>query len=461
MPCAWRLSGARVIASIPNFLIFWTVISIGCLVAATLLAYLRIIAPVRELRAALRNLARGDLRAAPLSPRGGFLAEAFGDIRRISNLLQQFERQISDEGFSLKAILSSMVEGVVITDQSQRIQLANESLQRVFGLTQSPVNRTVLEAFFNHELQRAVDQTLSDGLPRKIEISLETIAREGYTTRHLEVCACGLNPTPEARPVGSVIVFHDVTALKRLEAARREFVANVSHEFRTPLTIINGYVETLLDGAIEDRKTAERALEIMAKNGRRLTALIEDLLTLAQLDHRVPQLDFRKVNLHQVVEQVIERITPAMSARQGRVVVEWDPDATWIEADPHGMELIFENILENSVRHATKDGIVVFVRARVLGERVEIVCSDDGPGIPYTDQPHIFERFYRVRKDRSRAAGGSGLGLSIAKHAVLAHGGTIAVESVPGNGAAFKIQLPATQAKTRPEGNPLPTRPTA
>jgi PAS domain-containing protein len=160
-------------------LIFWTVISIGCLVAATLLAYLRIIAPVRELRAALRNLARGDLRAAPLSPRGGFLAEAFGDIRRISNLLQQFERQISDEGFSLKAILSSMVEGVVITDQSQRIQLANESLQRVFGLMQSPVNRTVLEAFFNHELQRAVDQTLSDGLPRKIEISLETIAREG------------------------------------------------------------------------------------------------------------------------------------------------------------------------------------------------------------------------------------------------------------------------------------------
>jgi two-component system phosphate regulon sensor histidine kinase PhoR len=432
-------------------LTLWTAVLVACLVAGAILAYCRIIVPLNQLRAILRRLALGDFRPVLLSSRKGILRETSCDVRRISELLQQLDQQIADEGFSLKAILSSMVEGVVITDRAQRIRLVNESLQRMFELTQPPVNRTVMEVFFNRELQHSVERTLFDGIPRKIEISLQTPAREGYTTKHLEVCACGLNPRPKTRPLGTVIVFHDITAVKSLEGVRREFVANVSHEFRTPLAIINGYIETLLDGAIEDRATTEAWLRVMAKNGRRLTLLIEDLLTLSHLEYRSPQLDFQKVNLPELLDRVIERITPAISERHAHLVVEWSSAATWAEADSRRMEQVFENLLENAIRHAVTDEVVVAIKAQSLGEEIEIVFSDNGPGIPYDDQPHIFERFYRVQKDRSRiAGGGTGLGLSIVKHIVLAHGGAIAVESVPGQGAAFKIRLPVVHETATP-----------
>ena len=237
-----------------------------------------------------------------LSSGKGVLRETSADVRRISELLQQLDQQIAAEGFSLKAILSSMVEGVVITDRTQRIRLANDSLQRMLDLPQSPLNRTVIEVFLNNELQQAIEQTLFDGVARTIELTLRVPAHEGYATKHIEVYAAGLNPGRKSRPMGAVVVFHDVTALKNLEAVRREFVANVSHEFRTPLAIINGYIETLLDGGLEDRATMEAWLKVMAKNGRRLSLLIEDLLTLSHLEYRSPELDFQAVNLPELFE---------------------------------------------------------------------------------------------------------------------------------------------------------------
>ncbi len=424
-------------------MIFWIEILLACLVTSAIFAYFRIIAPFNQLRAVLRRLASGDFRPVLLSSRKGVLRETSADVRRISELLQQLDQQIAAEGFSLKAILSSMVEGVVITDRTQRIRLANDSLQRMLSLTQSPVNRTLIEVFFNPELQQAVEKTLFDGVARTIELSLRMPGREGYTTKHIEVYASGLSPGRKSRPIGAVIVFHDVTAVKNLEAVRREFVANVSHEFRTPLAIINGYIETLLDGALDDRATTEAWLRVMAKNGRRLGLLIEDLLTLSHLEYRSPELDFQQVDLPKLLHRVIERITPAILEPQVRLTVEWSPEAALAEVDPRRIEQVFENLLENAVRHATSDEVVITVAARRLDKEIEIVFSDNGPGIPYGDQPHIFERFYRVQKDRSRTrGGGTGLGLSIVKHIVLAHDGSVAVESVPGQGAAFKIRLP-------------------
>jgi two-component system, OmpR family, phosphate regulon sensor histidine kinase PhoR len=427
-------------------LILWTAILVSFVVGGAIFAYFRIVAPFNQLRAILRRLAQGDFRPVLFSARKGVLRETSADVRRISELLQQLDQQIAAEGFSLKAILSSMVEGVVITDRAQRIRLINESLQRMLDLPQSPVNRTVIEVFFNPELQKAVEKTLFDGIARTIELTVRVPARDGYATKYIEVYASGLNPGPKSRPLGAVIVFHDVTPVKSLEAIRREFVANISHEFRTPLAIINGYVETLLDGALEDRATTEAWLKVMAKNGRRLSLLIEDLLTLSHLEYRSPELDFQKINLPELLDRVVERITPAILERRGRVTVEWSSEAAWAEADPRRMEQVFENLLENAVRHATSDEVVVTVTAQRLGEEIEIVISDNGPGIPYRDQPHIFERFYRVHKDRSRiAGGGTGLGLAIVKHVVLAHNGSIVVESVPGQGAAFRIRIPAVR----------------
>jgi two-component system, OmpR family, phosphate regulon sensor histidine kinase PhoR len=427
-------------------LIPWTEILLGALVVAGVLAYFRIVAPFNELRAILRRLAEGDFRPVLLRSHRGLLQETYADVRRISELLQQLDQQIAAEGFSLKAILSSMVEGVVITDRAQRIRLANDSLERMLGLKQSPVDRTIIEVFLNPELQQAIEKTLFDGIARTIELPLGVATPEGYATMHTEVYVNGLNPGRKARPLGAVIVFHDVTRIRDLEEVRREFVANVSHEFRTPLAIINGYVEMLLDGALDDRETTEVWLQAMAKNGRRLSLLIEDLLTLSHLEHRSVQLNFSKVDLRSLLDGVVERLTPAIFEHHGRLTTEWDPEATFAEVDPDRIEQVFENLLENSLRHAISDEIAIRVRSRCVDADIEIVFADNGPGIPYADQAHIFERFYRVHKDRSRArGGGTGLGLAIVKHIIRAHGGSVTVESVPGQGAAFTIRLPTTR----------------
>jgi two-component system phosphate regulon sensor histidine kinase PhoR len=417
----------------------------GVLVAA-LVVYFRIIVPFYQLREALRRLAARDFRPVLVESRRGVFRETSGSVQKISELLQQLDQQITDEGFSLRAILSSMVEGVCITDRAQRIRLVNEPLQRMFDLRQSPINRTAIEVFRTHELQQAIAQTLFDGATRRIETSLQVPGPEGYSVRHLEVYAGGLNPGPKKRPLGAVVVFHDITNVKNLEAVRREFVANVSHEFRTPLAIINGYIETLLDGALDDRAMSEKFLGIMARNGERLTMLIEDLLTISRMEHRSVQMEFQPANVRDVLTRVLERLEPALAERHAQVSVDWEPAALEAEVDAARLEQVFANLLENALRHGQPDGVAVQVNARRREACLEIVFTDNGPGIPPEDQPHIFERFYRVHKDRSRSAGGTGLGLSIVKHIVLAHEGTVSVESSPGAGASFRITLPASRS---------------
>lgn len=422
---------------------FWTVTFVLVLAGiAALVLYSRVWLPAQQLRETLRRLAEGDFRPVLINSRRGVFRETAGHVRRISEQLQQLDRQIADEGFSLRAILSSMVEGVLITDQALRIRLVNEPLHLMFEMKRSPINRTVMEVFRNHELQKAIAGTLSDGQPRRTTISLQTPGGDGYATRHLEVYAGGLNPKPRGLILGAVVVFHDITAVRNLEGVRREFVANVSHEFRTPLAVITGYIETLLDGALDDRPLTEKFLRVMQHNGRRLTLLIEDLLTISRMEHRSPELDFQPVVLPDVLRRVMHGLEPAIAEKKARIETAWPPDAERIDADARRIEQVFSNLLENALRHGPAEGGLIRINATAKGEAVEVVFTDNGPGIPLSDQPHLFERFYRVHKDRSRGAGGTGLGLSIVKHIVQAHGGSVSLESVPGQGASFKVLLP-------------------
>lgn len=396
--------------------------------------------PLLDLRDLIRALADEEARTPIVRSSLRPFTQISADLGRVADRLRRQRRQLADEGFSLRAILCSMVEGVAIVDPAQRIRLANDALFTMFELMISPLNRSVLEVFHNPELSAAIDRSLRE--ERTIVLEIRDTPRLGSKRRerHYRVHLSPLIPTGGAKPAGVLGVFNDVTEVRALEAVRREFVANVSHEFRTPLAIISGYVETLLDGAIDDRAMAERSLDVIQKNARRLNLLIDDLLTISRMEHRQPELSFRPTSLRGILDRVCEQLESRI--RERGAVIEADFEIEEAEIDSARMEQVFYNLLANALQYAG-NGVRVHVTSCLRGGEIEIAFADDGPGIPYHDQPHIFERFYRVHKDRSRDAGGTGLGLSIVKHIVTAHGGTVAVHSTPGAGAMFKIALPA------------------
>lgn len=431
----------------------WAVLASVFVIVAGLVIYFEILRPYARLRESLRRLAEHNFAPAPLPSTAGLFKGPVRDIRKISELLQQLDRQITDEGFSLRAILSSMVEGVLIADRSQRVRLANDALINLLALKESPLNRPVIEVFRKHELQKALETALVEGTPQEIEITLEIPSpRGGYEIKHLDVNVGGLMPKPQSRPLAVLVVFHDVTAIRNLEARQRELLANVSHEFRTPLAIINGYVETLMDGALADPEMAQRSLKAMHKNSRRLALLIDDLLTMSRLEERARLLEFQPVNLRDLLGHVLEHLEPNILERGAKVVVEWPDDAVLAEADGRRIEQVYANLLGNALRYGEAEHLTVRISARRSETDICIAFADNGPGIPLGDQAHIFERFYRVYKDRSRDAGGTGLGLSIVKNIVEAHGGRVSVESTPGSGATFLVCIPLTQGSALSTG---------
>jgi len=267
-----------------------------------------------------------------------------------------------------------------------------------------------------------------------------------FDTRTFVVHVAPLAAENETKPRAALIVFQDITAVRSLEAVRREFVANVSHEFRTPLTIINGYVETLRDGAIEDPAMTEKSLEAIHRNVQRLALLLEDLLTISSMENRSRLLHFANTDLRPLVERAIENLGPKIEERSAEIVLDWAEDARSAEIDPSRIEQVCTNLLLNALQHGEVPALKIHLTAKRIGESIQLTFSDNGPGIPLEDQAHIFERFYRVHKHRARDAGGTGLGLSIVKNIVLAHGGSVSLESMPGEGAAFHVTLPVTQS---------------
>ena len=407
---------------------------------ATALAYVyfRVVKPWRAVRRDLERVATGDYHLPPLSPDYAPYLESATQIRKISRQLEQLDRQIANEGLSLRGILSGMREGILVANRSMRVTLCNQALLAFFPDIKNPVNRTVLEVLRRHEIQQAVETTMATGHERELELP--------FDTRTFVVHVAPLAAENETKPRAALIVFQDITAVRSLEAVRREFVANVSHEFRTPLTIINGYVETLRDGAIEDPAMTEKSLEAIHRNVQRLALLLEDLLTISSMENRSRLLHFANTALRPLVERVIENLTPKIEERSAEIVLDWGEDARHAEIDPSRIEQVCTNLLLNALQHGEVPALKIHLTAKRIGESIQLTFSDNGPGIPLEDQAHIFERFYRVHKHRARDAGGTGLGLSIVKNIVLAHGGSVSLESMPGEGAAFHVTLPVTQS---------------
>ncbi len=399
--------------------------------------------PIRDVRAALAAVSALEASVPIIRSGRPIFREIATDLLSLSDQLRDQRQQLAEEGFSLRAILSSMVEGILIVDQGMRVRLANEALFAMFDLTRSPINRTVMEVFHDHRLLAGVERSIGECRPLHLEFQIQARTDEGRAERYFRVNVAPLLPSGGANPVGALVVFNDVTEVRALETVRREFVANVSHEFRTPLAIITGYVETLLDGALDDRAMAERSLGVIRKHGERLTLLIDDLLTISRMENQSVELNRRVSNLSEIVARVVEQQEAKIRELGVTVDVNFDADAEYAEVDPPRIEQAFINLLTNALQYGAKADAIVQVSGRRRGDDIEVSFTDDGPGIPFEDQPHIFERFYRVHKDRSRDAGGTGLGLSIVKNVVMAHGGHVSLRSTPGSGSTFRVVLPA------------------
>jgi len=248
-------------------------------------------------------------------------------------------------------------------------------------------------------------------------------------------------PVRATGPSGAVLVLHDISELRRLERVRQDFVANVSHEFRTPLTAIQGFAETLLGGALEDPANREHFVEIIREHAARLARLTEDLLKLSRIEAGKLDLEFRPVSVYQLVQSCVETVRFKAARKELTLEIHIPEGLPSVQGDSNGLQEVLQNLLDNAVQY-TPSGGRLEVSASNQGETVQVTVSDTGIGIPQAEQERIFERFYRVDAARSREAGGTGLGLSIARHIVEAHDGRLWVESAVGEGSHFHFNIP-------------------
>jgi two-component system, OmpR family, phosphate regulon sensor histidine kinase PhoR len=332
------------------------------------------------------------------------------------------------------SIFNSMIDGVLVLDQKGRVQLANTAFGRLFNPSTGPVGKTLLEVLRWHELAELA-ASLDDANPSRIQELRFPAAGEMW----LQVSAAQILSGDQQRH-GIILVFHDVTRLKQLERTREEFVANVSHELRTPLSHIKGYVETLLSGAKDDPLVATRFLQTIERNAGRLQWLIDDLLTISELESGRVRLDLQAVALRATAAKVCEDFAARAAAR--KVTLENAvPDLT-LHADSARIEQVLSNLVDNAIKYGREGGRVSIRAEFSAKQEVEVSVQDDGPGLPPEALERAFERFYRVDKARSREQGGTGLGLSIVKHIVQSHGGRVRVASQLGKGATFIFTLP-------------------
>ncbi len=354
--------------------------------------------------------------------------------RAASSLRQQQEAAYAEQQAQLQALFNSMAEGVLVLHQDGRIQLINQSLQRLFGVAADVRGQTILEAFRLQELAELVKRLPQEKTVHGFELELP-----GLDERWLEVNAAAVGDQA-GRPRGAILVFHDLTRLKRLEDTRKEFVANVSHELRTPLSLIKGFVETLLEGAKNDPERATRFLRTIQRHTDRLTYLIEDLLTVSRLESGQVLMNFQPVELRDEVQRVFEALH-ARAAEKKVTLENQVPPGLLARADVDRLEQVFFNLVENAIKYGHPNGHVCVGGRPGPDGKAELWVRDDGPGIPPESTERVFERFYRVDRARSRETGGTGLGLAIVKHIVHAHGGEAWVKSELGKGATFYFTL--------------------
>lgn len=414
--------------------------TIGILaLAITYVVVGRIIGPLETLTQAAQQIIEGK-QPPELNIRSsneiGTLAKVFNSMSRqlaarIGDL-QEERQHLETNHQRLETVLGAMFEGVIAVDDEERILFANNAAIRLMDLKPtSMLGRPIWEAIRHRTLQELVRLAVSEGGLQRIEFD---VARTQCTV------AATASRLPGDPPPGVVIVIHDVTELRRLENLRRDFVQNVSHELKTPLSSISAYADTLLEGGLEDPDCNRQFVERISEQADRLHHLILDLLALARMESADDGFEVEPVDVTRVLSASIDAHAGVAQSKRITLVSEGPATPVWGLADDEGLRTIIDNLLDNAVNYTPAGGRIT-VRWKASGDRVTLQVQDTGVGIAREHQQRIFQRFYRIDKARSRELGGTGLGLSIVKHLCQVFGGTVSIASQLGQGSTFTVEL--------------------
>ena len=443
--------------------IYRNILWVGVVIAAgaaalSLLISRRISEPIVNIKRTAERFAAGELSLRVPMPASAELAALADSLNRMAAQLGERIATIMEQRNKLDAILSSMTEGVFAVDDGGRIVSMNTAATDLLGIDPGPdpakaQNLRVEDVIRNADLKQFVRETLAGDQPDETEIFLPGDGPHPAPSgggRYFRVHGASLTDA-RGRRSGAVIVLNDMTRVRKLETIRRDFVANVSHELKTPITSIQGFVEALVEGGVKDPEQVEKYLGIIARHASRLNSIIDDLLTLSRLEEAEERasgssvepraLSFARGSVRPVIEEAID--LSAVKASEKRIAVdlicEQDVEAA---INPPLLEQAALNLIDNAVKSSSEGGRIA-VEVHKKGEEVVIAVRDEGCGISREHLARLFERFYVVDKSRSRKLGGTGLGLAIVKHIAQAHGGYVTVESTLGKGSTFTIHLPA------------------
>ena len=391
---------------------------------------------LRRMKDIATSMAEGDLHARVHIFRGDELGELGAALDTLASELQRRMTQLEGEREEMKALIDSMAEGVLAMAPDGTLRRANPAAREIFGLGTDYIGIPAVAVNRRKSFLALVEQAL-DG----VDISATELMYDG---RHLLATA---QPLPRG---GAVLVFLDTTELRRLEGVRRDFIANASHELKTPLTVIRGHAETLLDEDLPEDLRKQFTGSLLG-NANRLQSILEDLLDLSRIESGGWMINAEPIRLEEVVDQVWESFAREASERSIDFGKKVDSTASTLEADPMAVRQIFTNLFSNALRYTPEGGRIEVMAREAVPGMIEVQVRDTGSGIPEPHLDRIFERFYRVEPARSRAGGGTGLGLAIVRHLIERHGGAVTAESEFGEGTTIRFTLPIRQPAQTPD----------
>ncbi|MBN2102945.1 PAS domain-containing protein [bacterium] len=392
--------------------------------------------PIQAIKLGARRIGNGELNHRLYITKPIELKNLAESMNKMADQLEERIDIITQQRNELEAILTSMVEAVLVVDTEERIIRMNHAMSKLLDVnTKDATGKDIQTVFRNIALQRFIRETLNSRKPREEELIVTS-----ETERTVQAHGTLLKDASE-NTIGGLIVLNDITRQKSLEDIRRQFVANVSHELKTPVTAIHGFVETLREGAIHDKKKAPEFLQIIMKHTDRLNTIIEDLLNLSRIeqDSEKGEISLKVTSVRQVMQEAVSLCLNKAAEKNIELTLQ-AKSGLKAKLNPPLLTQAVVNLIDNAIKYSP-EGSSISIQALRQQDHLNIQVKDNGIGIPHTDIPRIFERFYRVDKARSRQLGGTGLGLSIVKHIIQAHGGTITVDSQPGEGSTFTLSI--------------------